>query len=158
MVITADPASGVFSGAPRIEFVDTPGASNRRVRVFENFSFREAKTGTLWAVPAGSFVDGASIPRVLWTVAGSPFTGDYVYASLVHDVACITRTRSWQDTHRMFYLACLAGGVSRAWAKVLYLAVRTFGPKWPAPAARPTSGVAAQVAALRALPASYELA
>jgi hypothetical protein len=157
MVITADPTAGVFSGAPRLEFIDTPGAPNRRVVVFENFSFTEAATGTVWAVPSGSFVNGASIPRVFWTLAGSPFTGDYVYASLVHDVACLTRTRCWQDTHRMFYLACLAGGVHRVWAKLLYLVVRTFGPRWPAPVNVPPPGLAAQVAALQAMPSPYEL-
>jgi hypothetical protein len=30
----------------------------------------------------------------------------------------------------MFYDACLCGGVGKAKAKVMYWAVRTFGPKW----------------------------
>ncbi|MFD1872035.1 DUF1353 domain-containing protein [Hymenobacter bucti] len=131
MPITEDPTAGVFSDTPKIEFIDTPGVPNRNVRVIDDFTFTEAANGTVWAAPSGSFVDGASIPRVLWSLVGSPFTGDYVYASIVHDVACDTRTRPWRDTHYMFYLACLAGGTRRGRAKLMYLAVRNFGPRWP---------------------------
>jgi hypothetical protein len=134
MPFTDDPAAGVFSGTPKLEFIDTPNAPNRNVRVLEDFTFTRADDGTVWDAPAGSLVDGASIPRVLWSVVGSPFTGDYVYASIVHDVACHVRSRPWRDTHYMFYLACLAGGTRRGRAKLMYLAVRNFGPHWPEPA------------------------
>jgi hypothetical protein len=134
MPITADPTAGVFSDTPKIEFIDTPNAPNRNVRVIDDFTFTEAANGTVWDAPRGSLVDGASIPRVLWSLVGSPFTGDYVYGSIVHDVACDTRTRAWRDTHYMFYLACLAGGTRRGLAKLLYLAVLNFGPRWPQPA------------------------
>ncbi|RZK47562.1 MAG: DUF1353 domain-containing protein [Hymenobacter sp.] len=60
-----------------------------------------------------------------------------MYASIVHDVACDTRSRPWRDTHYMFYLACLAGGTRRGRAKLMYLAVRNFGPRWPQPALQP---------------------
>ena len=133
MPITEDPTAGVFSDTPKIEFIDTPNAPNRNVRVIDDFTFTEAANGTVWEAPSGSLVDGASIPRVLWSLVGSPFTGDYVYGSIVHDVACDTRTRPWRDTHYMFYLACLAGGTKRGRAKLMYLAVRNFGPRWPAP-------------------------
>ena len=133
MPFTDDPTAGEFSATPKIEFIDTPGAPNRTVRVIEDFTFTEAATGTVWQAPSGSLVDGASIPRVLWTLVGSPFTGDYFYASIVHDVACQLRSRPWPEVHYMFYLACLAGGTKRGRAKYMYLAVRNFGPHWPAP-------------------------
>jgi len=141
MPFTEDSTAGEFSGTPKIEFIDTPGAPNRNVRVIDDFAFTEAANGTVWAAPSSSVVDGASIPRVLWTLVGSPFTGDYVYASIVHDVACDTRSRPWRDTHYMFYLACLAGGTRRGRAKLMYLAVRNFGPRWPAPDAQPEPAV-----------------
>jgi hypothetical protein len=146
MPFSEDPSAGVFSGTPKIEFIDTPGVPNRNVRVIDDFTFAEAATGTVWPAPAGSIIDGASIPRVLWTLVGSPFTGDYVYASIVHDVACDTRSRPWRDTHYMFYQACLAGGTRRARAKLMYLAVRNFGPRWPAPAASPALALPEQLA------------
>ena len=137
MPITDDPTAGFFSATPKLDFIDTPGVPNRNVRVIDDFTFTEAANGTVWDAPVGSIIDGASIPRVLWTLVGSPFTGDYVYASIVHDVACDTRRRPWRDTHYMFYLACLAGGTRRGRAKLMYLAVRNFGPRWPAPDAPP---------------------
>ena len=145
MPLTEDPSAGVFSNTPKIEFIDTPGVPNRNVRIIDDFTFTEAANGTVWDAPAGSLVDGASIPRVLWTLVGSPFTGDYVYASIVHDVACDTRRRPWRDTHYMFYLACLAGGTRRGRAKLMYLAVRNFGPRWPAPDAQPALEPAGQL-------------
>jgi hypothetical protein len=135
MPFTEDPAAGVFSGTPKLEFIDTPAAPNRNVRVIEDFTFTRADDGSVWDAPRGSLVDGASIPQVLWSFVGSPFTGDYVYASIVHDVACQARTRPWRDVHYMFYLACLAGGTARLRAKLMYLAVRNFGPHWPDPSA-----------------------
>ena len=103
------------------------------MQLLEDFTFTEADNGTVWDAPGGSIVDGASIPQVLWSFVGSPFTGDYVYASIVHDVACDVRTRPWRDVHYMFYQACLAGGTARLRAKLMYLAVRNFGPRWPTP-------------------------
>ena len=133
MPLTDDPAAGVFSATPKIEFIDTPDAPNRQVRVIDDFTFTQADTGAVWDAPSGSLVDGASIPQALWSLVGSPFTGDYFYASIVHDVACDVRTRPWQAVHYMFYLACLAGGTARLRAKLMYLAVRNFGPRWPQP-------------------------
>ena len=36
-------------------------------------------------IKKGFTYDGASIPRILWRVAGTPFTGLYTVAALVHD-------------------------------------------------------------------------
>ncbi|HLC13245.1 MAG TPA: DUF1353 domain-containing protein, partial [Chthoniobacterales bacterium] len=33
--------------------------------------------GVVWIAPAGSVVDGASIPRALWSFMGGPFDGKY---------------------------------------------------------------------------------
>ena len=43
--------------------------------------------GEVWVAPIGSVVDGASIPRYLWSVMGGPFEGRYRNASVLHDVA-----------------------------------------------------------------------
>lgn len=161
MPFSDDPAAGVFSAAPKIEFIDTPAVPNRNVRVLEDFTFTQASDGSVWDAPAGSIVDGASIPQVLWSFVGSPFTGDYFYASIVHDVACDARTRPWRTVHYMFYQACLAGGTTRLRAKLMYLAVRNFGPRWPdaSPSAHFSFGVRAHdlaAAAQRNATVDYE--
>jgi hypothetical protein len=104
---------------------------DREMRLLRKFGYRDP-TSNLWLAPAGSIIDGASIPRLLWTLVGSPFTGDYRKASVVHDVACTERNRPWEAVHRMFYFACRCGGVGEVRAKIMFAAVFHFGPRWSA--------------------------
>lgn len=83
-----------------------------------------------WDVPAGAQIDGASIPQFLWSIAGSPYTGQYRDASVVHDWYCSVRTRSSDATHKMFFEAMLVSGVGSVKARIMYAAVRYAGPKW----------------------------
>ena len=69
--------------------------------------------GEVWVAPAGSRVDGASIPRVFWSIIGAPFEGKYRKASVLHDVAYDQQSRPWEDVDRMFYNAMRC----RAWAR-----------------------------------------
>jgi Protein of unknown function (DUF1353) len=86
--------------------------------------------GRIWEVPGNFKTDGASIPRPLWSIVGSPFTGKYRNAAIVHDRYCATRARSWQDTHLVFFEAMITAGVDRTVASIMYAAVRRFGPRW----------------------------
>src|SRR5256886_15650012 len=61
--------------------------------------------GEVWVAPIGSVVDGASIPRYLWSVMGGPFEGKYRNGSVLHDVAYGEPKRPWKDCDRMFYYA-----------------------------------------------------
>jgi hypothetical protein len=83
-----------------------------------------------WDAPEGAVVNGASIPRAFWTLIGGPFEGTFRDASVVHDVACVDRSRPWQAVHRMFHDACRCGGVGAAKANAMYYAVYHFGPRW----------------------------
>ena len=85
--------------------------------------------GITWSVPSDFVVDGASIPKALWALVGSPYTGDYRRASIVHDKACndaVGNRDLRRAADRMFFSACLAGGCSVDEATTLYLGVR-FG-------------------------------
>lgn len=101
----------------------------RLMRTGADFGYIDAR-GNRWDVPSGALVDGASIPRIFWTLIGSPWSGEYAQASVVHDWFCAVRIRPWKETHRVFYDAMITSGVSRAQAKVMYLAVRFAGPSW----------------------------
>jgi len=92
--------------------------------------------GFVWIAPAGSQVDGASIPRYLWSVMGGPFEGKYRNASVLHDVAYGERKRPWQDCDRMFYNAMRCSGVSVTEAKTMYYALYRFGNHWKFPIKR----------------------
>ena len=81
-------------------------------------------------MPAGVLVDGASIPSVFWSIIGAPFTGKYREASVIHDHYCETKSRHWKAVHRVFLDGMLASGVNDYQAKLMYLAVYRFGPRW----------------------------
>lgn len=114
--------NGAFSGNPKTEWLTEAGA-DRNMRLLDDFWYDDPN-GRRWEAPAGSIVNGASIPEALWSSVGSPYTGDYRRASVVHDVACDTPGIVREDADDMFYWACRTGGCSAAQAKVLYLGVR----------------------------------
>ncbi len=113
---------GAFSGNPQAEWLSEPGA-DRRMQLLQDFWYDDPD-GRRWPAPAGSVVDGASIPAPLWSTVGSPYTGEYRRASVVHDVACGDPKVVRREADAMFYRACLAGGCSRVQAELLYAGVR----------------------------------
>jgi len=102
---------------------------NRNVTLLNELSFIDPD-GLLWTAPKGIVVDGASIPWPLWSIVGSPYTGGYRRASVIHDRYCDTKERSWEDTHYVFYRASRVDGVTEWFAKLLYGGVLSFGPRW----------------------------
>ncbi len=117
--------AGRYTGELSVKWL--PGG--RLMQLLAPFAFNDA-AGLDWPVPTGATVDGASIPRALWSVVGGPFEGKYREASVVHDWYCAVRSRRWEAVHSMFYEAMLVSGVSGLQAKTLYLAVRYGGPRW----------------------------
>ena len=93
--------------------------------------------GVIWIAPAGSVVDGASIPRSMWSLMGGPFEGKYRNASDLHDVSYDQKTRPWSECDRMFYNAMRCSGVSAVEAGTMYYSLRKFGRHWEAPKATP---------------------
>jgi hypothetical protein len=83
-----------------------------------------------WPVPAGTRVDGASIPSVFWSILGAPYTGRYREASVIHDYYCETKSRHWKAVHKVFLDGMLARSVDKIQAQLMYLAVYRFGPRW----------------------------
>src|SRR2546429_70496 len=92
--------------------------------------------GEIWVATIGSVVDGASIPRYLWSVMGGPFEGKYRNASVLHDVAYGEHKRPWEDCDRMFYYAMRCSGVGATEAKTMYYALFKFGHHWKFPIKR----------------------
>lgn len=119
---------GRYNGPPQVEFT----RDGRYVRLLRDFVYTDPK-GQQWKAPRGWLVDGASIPRPLWAVAGGPFAGPYRDASIIHDFYCDRKSRPWLEVHRTFYFAMRASGVSEAEAREKYLAVYKFGPRWGEP-------------------------
>lgn len=93
------------------------------------FRFHDHVTGTTWTAPAGTYIDGASIPRFFWRVC-DPYVGSYRLASVVHDRACQDRLVPSWEVHEMFYHAMLANGTRPVQAWLMWKAVAWFGPKF----------------------------
>ncbi|MBD0381052.1 DUF1353 domain-containing protein [Paenibacillus sedimenti] len=113
---------GEFSGNPKTEWLVESG-DDRKMKLLEDFWY-EDPDGNRWIAVRDAVIDGASIPSALWAIVGSPYTGDYRRASIVHDIACNDQTISRKAADVMFYYACLAGGCSRSQAQLLYAGVR----------------------------------
>jgi len=85
--------------------------------------------GTLWIVPGGAVVNGASIPQPLWSLLGGPWEGRYRNASVIHDYFFDQQKYYGSDAvHWVFYDAMLASGVEPTKAKLMYWAVLRFNP------------------------------
>lgn len=107
-----------------------------------------AGTGITVEVPLGMVVDGASVPRALWTFM--PPDGLHRAAALAHDVAYETGgrllprvfiTRAQADL--MFYDLMILAGVSKWRASIAYRGVRIGGgSSWDkhAPIIQPVDG------------------
>ena len=117
---------GHFSGLPQTLWLTGPGP-DRMMKLVGSFTFHDTRRGKTWTARDGLEFDGTSIPRSLWSLSGSPYTGDYRYAAIVHDQVCADYPREGPERRagdRMFMRACLAGGCSRLQAQLFYLAVR----------------------------------
>lgn len=114
---------GRFSGNPSTEWVSNSAGPDRDMTLLKDFVFTDPD-GRVWPAPKGSVINGASIPRPLWSLVGSPYTDDYRRASIVHDVTCITGGVSRKDADVMFFHACRAGGCGPVQARILYAGVR----------------------------------
>ncbi len=115
-------SNGKFSGNPKTMWLSDLGG-DRDMQVIEDFWYLD-QDERRWDVPAGTVVNGASIPRTLWSSVGSPYTGNYRRAALVHDAAVGREGVLRSEADAMFYFACLAGGCSQLQAKMLYAGVR----------------------------------
>lgn len=113
-----------FSGNPRVEWVD----DDREMKLLEDLIYVDS-SGDIWTAKAGLIFDGASIPRFMWRVIGSPFTGKYRRAAILHDQYYQEpngKTRKQVD--KMFKHAMREDGCSVWKAQLMYNAVRMFGP------------------------------
>lgn len=113
------PSKPCFKGNVTTQWIVRANETDLDMKLLEDFTFVDSK-GTEWTAPATYELNGANIPRPLWSFIGSPFYGDYRRASVVHDYYCEdVRKRNYRadDVHRIFYEGMLVDGVwgPKAW-------------------------------------------
>lgn len=89
--------------------------------------FRYSSSYGLITVPAGFITDGASIPKMFWSVL-SPF-GDYFAAAVVHDYLYSPRNETYtrKESDLIFKEAMFNIGVPWYRRELIFRAVRMFG-------------------------------
>lgn len=106
----------------------SPLTDGKRWKLIEPFSYYvDKKDGIIITVPAGFISDGASIPRIFWSIIGSPWTGKYISAAILHDYLYYMKTFSREKSDLIFLEAMKILGVSKLKRKIIYYAVRAGG-------------------------------
>lgn len=78
-------------------------------------------------VKAGFVYDGASIPRLFWSLIGSPFTGTHTRAAFIHDALYAAESYDRKICDWIFLQILQKHGCSWIKRNTLWLAVRIFG-------------------------------
>lgn len=86
-----------------------------------------SKIGGKIEAPIDFVSDGASIPRIVWTIMGSPWSGRYASGSVIHDFLYYKQKLSRKKCDLIFLESMRALGVS--WWKriVIFGSLRMFG-------------------------------
>jgi hypothetical protein len=121
---------GRFRGRVVTIWLDSAG-EDRRMKLHGDttLSYETTSGEVIPALPELEF-DGASIPTLVWPLIGSPFTGKYRKAAVIHDTLCFVKDRPHREAHRVMYDACRALGVGRVRATLIYWALLVAGSKW----------------------------
>jgi len=124
-----------------ILYPDITPLSERRFRLEEDVSY--LIKDHMWHIRAGYIYDGASIPRVAWSIIGLYPGGIMEEPSLVHDSMYRRKgdgVYARADADRCFFEMMLEYGVPRVRAGIAYAAVVCFGRRhWGGPS--PYGGV-----------------
>lgn len=117
--------------------VNIPGRSYDFYRLAEDLEFVDGRNRN-WVAPKETLTDGASIPEIFVRFIGDPTSDEFTNAAALHDAYCgignedgpVYRTRTWQETHRLFYDGLIVGGTPEPKAKLMFAAVWIGGPRW----------------------------
>jgi hypothetical protein len=90
----------------------------------------ERMTGEIVRPAPGFVFDGASIPIWFWFLIGSPFTGRYREAAVIHDWLCKQQDRPAKQAHYVFYECARSLGVAKWRATIMYRVLLLVGSKW----------------------------
>ena len=80
-----------------------------------------------FTVPKGMITDGASIPRFLWRICGSPFDSPRIVAAIIHDHLYSTHHRDRKTADIIYRDMQLSLGIPAWKAYIEYWALRRFG-------------------------------
>lgn len=78
-----------------------------------------------YVVPKGFISDGATVPKLFWSVF--PPVDIYFKSCILHDWLVTKTAMKWKDAADVFYESLLDDGVSKTKALIMSRAVRVWG-------------------------------
>ena len=99
------------------EDVQLQPLKSHKVKVLKSFAFNGV------TVPSGFISDGASVPRIFWSIF-PPNRTDYLPCAILHDYLCDLEEYRVADEYFKDCLECLK--VDRFSRAILYLSVRFY--------------------------------
>ena len=102
-----------------------PVYGKRKYRLLEDYVV--IYKGKVITIPAGFEFDGASIPRALWALVGTPFAPDLVRAALIHDWLYSTKLYSRKFSDKCFKQLLKEAKVGLIRRNAMYTGVRAGG-------------------------------
>ncbi len=121
---------GFFPELPELRFY----ANGKQAELLKDFEYVRPD-GISMIAKAGFVSDGASIPKVAWPIADSPFTGKNLFPALIHDYYCYLGLNDWSEwdssnVHYMFHQGLRTRGESAWKARSKWSFVNLFGPSF----------------------------
>ena len=80
-------------------------------------------------VPEGYLTDGATIPKVFWSVIGSPYLPEYITAAIVHDWCCDEKY-DVEEMSDLFFELLKLSNVPNLTAKLMRKAVYAYKSRY----------------------------
>ncbi len=94
----------------------------------EPFAAWLTKMGAQVVISAGFRTDGASVPRVVWTILGvDRLHPSIASAAVVHDALYAAHLTTRAQADRAFYILAKQNGLARHRAAIMWGALRLFG-------------------------------
>lgn len=104
-----------------------PGSNT--LELLEPLIYDCPRTRQRFVVPVGTQSDGASIPKLAWSIIGHPFDPRWRKEAVLHDwfYRLEYKIVSRKMADQLFYDGLRTKGLSYTKAQSMYLAVRSFG-------------------------------
>jgi hypothetical protein len=91
----------------------------------DNFSYEDDYIQV--TIKSNFITDGASIPKVFWSVVGNPLENDLLKPAIIHDGLYALMQLKRLECDKLFKDMLLFNGTSKMKAYFIYYAVRLFG-------------------------------
>lgn len=137
-------SAGYFTGEIGLFPEGCQNKGERVCKLNKVLTYHSSRDGSVWQsvkwengseskIESGT-TDGNSHPSYTRWLLGGPFDLAYLKAAIIHDHYCFRenrgKSRTWQDTHKMYYDALIDLKLNKTKANLMYAAIYRYGPKW----------------------------